>query len=234
MRPDGSYAVADDFGRLWGEAAADYQARLADPRWSPFEQRTLEADTAPALDVELFAPLRQRFGLEPIRTGRAAAIPQPKIFEQGGNIVSVDPLTKQVSLIYESPAKPVKEKAYSAPVAFDILGKPKQSVTATPTEWKNLVDSGAIRPEIATNLPVSFYASKALTPPGTNFMSAVDAGKKAVESVMPKAFMGTPGGTNLIAPAPSQGTIGLPNYPTATNKKTGATAIFKDGKWQTR
>lgn len=244
MSPDGSYAVADDLTKLVGQAEAEYDARLKNPRidiWG----KPLSADTPQALDAELFHPLRALTG-QTDNIQRPVAVKPPETYHVGDTVVQIDPTTGQPKVLYSIPTKPV-------PQQFDVQ-KSDTEVPEVPSKthvdpglfgWSwgpfgtRVTDAPAI-PAHKVTTTRKIPAESVLAPATNTFTNALDAGRKAIQA--PVAFMGTPGGANLIPSAPAQGTVvpapsiattAAPVYPTATNKKTGQKIVFKDGKWQT-
>ncbi len=94
-----SYSVANDFGKLWGQAMAEYDARTAKPRSDVFGQ-TLQEDTPQALQHQLLDPLTQHFGA-PTQTHNT-----PRTYKFGNKLVSVDPMTGNAHEVFSTPEKP--------------------------------------------------------------------------------------------------------------------------------
>ena len=96
-----SYSVANDFGKLWGQALADYEARTAQPR-SDVYGKTLRDDTPEVLRSELLDPIIQRFSATTPRTSHAA----PRTYKFGNQLLSVDPLSGATKNLFTAPEKP--------------------------------------------------------------------------------------------------------------------------------
>lgn len=169
-----SYSVALDRDKAFGNAAAEYEARLKNPRAGGY-------DSPEALDREILSPLRSLFGM-----GERKTIPQ-KTFEVGGNIVQVDPDTGKTKTVFTAP-QTVKEHRYSGPTGMNLLGNSTGTASWTLPEWgkwgPGLPDS------VRTNAPVSNYIAEAarLAQPAA-----------AVPSRPSFGFIGSEGGSNAFA-----------------------------------
>lgn len=112
-----SYSVADDYSKLAGQAMAEYDARIKDPRYVP-GGATPHPDSPELLDAELFAPIRERFGLNSRRTTA------PKTYEIGNELVSLDPNTGKTNVVYSAPAKAAPEMSPRQKLEYgDLLGQ---------------------------------------------------------------------------------------------------------------
>ena len=92
------YQVATDYPKQMANIMADYEARARDPRYNPFGE---SPDSPRRLEQELVDPFRATFAAS---QPQARAI-QPRYFETGGDIVSIDPRTGKASVAYDTPEK---------------------------------------------------------------------------------------------------------------------------------
>lgn len=208
---NGGYSVANDASKLFGQALAEYEARLASPR-NDIYGSTLKEDTAPALKAELLDPLLNHFGLNNFGRPGAALAPKTYHVAPGTEVVQVDPQTGQTTKVYSSAPKPTvapKETAVKVVTGLDEFQRPNSFITATPSQLRQGMASGTIpQSQVATNQALQFYNN--LTPPGapSNFNTAVKQGAELAKSaITPSAFIGTPGVTPPIQ-LPSSGNPG--------------------------
>lgn len=97
------YQVATDYPKQMANIMAEYEARAKDPRYNAFGE---SPDSPRRLEQELVEPFRATF---------AASQPQPRamqprFFETGGDIVSVDPTTGRARTVYDTPEKNTLEQ----------------------------------------------------------------------------------------------------------------------------
>ncbi len=184
---DGSYSVAADFDKQIGQALAEREARIKDPRYVPGGQ--VERPDAPdLLDRELLDPVMTAFGMPTsqdrlARHGRHDA-PSSRVFEMGNQLVRVDP-NGQASPVYTSPKKEEKAPLYEVPTGVDLLGKPTTKAKMT------LHDLEAFAPTlpdlIRTNAPIPQLLELAKSMRGTNAPSGpVKPGQRGI---LPKAMI---------------------------------------------
>lgn len=86
------YAVADDPLKLYAQAAAEADARLASPRIN-------NLDSPDRLYQELFAPLDAMYG-------RNQQFTPQRLFESANGVVAVDPVTLRSTPVVNYPGKP--------------------------------------------------------------------------------------------------------------------------------
>jgi len=95
-----SYSVANDLGKMWGQALSDYETRSKDPRFIP--GAAVESPDAPeALRRELLDPIMERFA--PRSMTKTAS---PLIREVGNDVYQIDPRTGRSVKIVDTPDRP--------------------------------------------------------------------------------------------------------------------------------
>lgn len=97
-----SYAVADDFSKMMGQAMAEQEARLADPRFVA-GARVEQPDAPDILQRELIDPVLTAFGMDTgrrVADSRAARPLAPRVFEMGNELISADPATGRTQVIH--------------------------------------------------------------------------------------------------------------------------------------
>ena len=101
-----SYSAANDFGKLWGEAMAEYDARRK-PRTDAFG-KALPSESIADLRSELLDPIIQRFGTSSAQTPRAVVPRTYKVGNQemGEKVISVNPESGETTEIYTSQPSP--------------------------------------------------------------------------------------------------------------------------------
>jgi hypothetical protein len=104
MSADGlSYSVANDFDKQLAQASAEYDARTRSPRFVP-GARVEQPDAPDLLREELFAPVMAARDAYTGTTPKPPKLLQPKTFELGGQLVTVEP-DGQAKVIHSAPAK---------------------------------------------------------------------------------------------------------------------------------
>lgn len=100
-----SYSVAADFEKQIGQAMAEQEARLKDPRFAP--GTLVERPDAPeVLQRELIDPVLTGFGLMSPRRATATSstrMPTPRTYEMGNELVQVDPITGRANVVFTQP-----------------------------------------------------------------------------------------------------------------------------------
>src|SRR6478736_2443451 len=97
------YQVATDYPKQMANIMSEYEARAKDPRYNPFGE---SPDSPRRLEQELIDPFRATLAASQPQT-RAI---QPRYFETGGDIVSVDPRTGRARTVYDTPEKNTLEQ----------------------------------------------------------------------------------------------------------------------------
>lgn len=98
------YQVATDYPKQMAEIMAEYEARAGDARYNPFGE---SPDSPRRLEAELTEPFRAVFAASQPQQ----RLTQPRYFETGGDIVTVDPRTGRASVVYDTPGKNTVEDA---------------------------------------------------------------------------------------------------------------------------
>lgn len=182
-----SYSVANDFGKLWGQAMAEYDARTNAPRNDIYGE-TLEEDTPDSLRRQLLDPLTQNFGGASSRPVKTAS---PRTYKFGDQLVSVDPRTGATNPIYTAPAKPDTRGD-----SFDrqlILGN-IATLRALQRDPLKLRMAGKRPEDIEAEIAALEEQGRKIYEPESTPVAAVPE----VERPKPQIFMGDP----LDAPAP--------------------------------
>lgn len=97
-----SYAVSDDFSKMLGQAMAEQEARLNDPRFVA-GARVEQPDAPDILQRELIDPVLTAFGLDTgrrVADSRASRAPATRLFEMGNELISADPATGRTQVIH--------------------------------------------------------------------------------------------------------------------------------------
>lgn len=153
------YSVASDFDKQIGQALAEQEARMRDPRFIP-GARVESPDSPDLLRQELIDPVLTAFGVntERIASNRNPLRGAPRLYEMGNELISVDPMTQQTKVVHTAPEKPVKEETYRVPTQMDAFGKPGAFHDVKASELAEFADT--LPDIIRTNSPVSTYMER--------------------------------------------------------------------------
>lgn len=186
----GGYAVANDAGKLFANALAEYEARMKSPRMDIYG-RTLHEDTPEYLKQELIDPIIYRFGLNTLT--RPAAAAKTQTYHVGDALVERDAAGNLVP-VYNAPAKPEKQPVVSVPV-YPPGTNPTtaHALGIVPTTVRG--DLSKVASMVGTNMPPSLLAPTVSAP----------APAASAPALNPTGFIGIPGGTNLFTQAVRQG-----------------------------
>lgn len=168
-----SYRVADDLGKLWGQALSEYDTRRESPRFVP-GARVESPDDPDILRRELLDPVLQRFAAPSQRTTVKGAT--PRTYKFGSSLVSVDPLTGTTDEIFRAP-ETVGEMSPRQKLEYSDLLNQRRAI---------LRSAGIMRtPEDTARLKqLDEQIAKFFTPPATN------APTVAAPERQPQIFMG--------------------------------------------
>lgn len=187
----GGYAVANDAGKLFANALAEYEARMKSPRTDIYG-RVLPEDKLEYLKQELIDPIIYRFGLNTLT--RPAAAAKAQTYHVGDALVTRDE-AGNFTPVYNAPAKPEKQPTVSVPVyPPGVNPMTAHAMGYTPTVVRGALPT--VQGMVGTNLPPSLVAPAA---------APVTATAPAAPALNPTGFIGIPGGTNLFTQAVKQG-----------------------------
>lgn len=151
-----SYSVAGDFEKQMAQAMAEQEARTRKPRFVA-GARVEEPDAPDLLQRELVDPVLAGFGMGRQTTSglrsRPNSIAQPKFYEMGNQLISVDPTTQRTSVLHTAPEKIREEPRYEVPSGLDVFGKPSGTLKLTLPELEMMAPS--FPDQIRTNAPVT-------------------------------------------------------------------------------
>ncbi len=185
MSDDGlSYSVAADFDKQLGQALAEIEARTDSPRFVP-GARVENPDSPDILRRELLDPILAGQGMPTSASGATSRAQQPRLFETGGAIVQVDPITGQARPVYSAPEKKVEMSPRQRLEYSDLLQQ-RRTIQGDPTKATLNKDKLKILDDQIAN-----YFS-----PVTNRTAGVAA---PADLLQPSGFIGTPGGTNAFS-----------------------------------
>jgi len=161
--PDGlSYAVADDFAKLRGDALARFEAamdaerrnRLSIDSRGIVDAKPIDANTAQGIYQSTIAPVETLFG----REGSGYRPSSPILREAGSDTFERDPVTGQWVKVLEGPKKAVTEEEFKGPITEKSALHPQVFDTKTARQWERDIRLGIIPPSLGTNQPLSTYA----------------------------------------------------------------------------
>jgi hypothetical protein len=149
-----SYSVASDFNKIAGQALADYEARVKNPRGlhESEEEYNRRRNEAPNLLNAEIGALVSLFGGEPPQQPRYSG---PKTFEIGNQIVQQDPITGQYVPVFTGTPTPRPEPKFPIPTELNTALQPAGVKMLTVPQIGALLPS--LPDRIRTNPPATMY-----------------------------------------------------------------------------
>jgi hypothetical protein len=192
-----SYSVANDIGKQWGQAMAEYEARTADPRFIP-GARVESPDAPDVLRRELLDPLTMRF-----ETGAATPerTPNTRLFKSGNDVISVDPITGQSEIAFKGEAKPDNR------LSDYELGRIKDQQR----QWNSLLSDPFKKAAMnLTDDMIKQEIQKLDQQARTIILPSVQEAPLAPDAPTPQGFIGDPlaGGSQFALPVPGSTFMG--------------------------
>jgi hypothetical protein len=192
-----SYSVASDFDKQIGQALAEMEARTDDPRFIP-GARVESPDSPDILQRELMDPVLSAFGmpLPRSRDNLTRAI-VPRLFETGGSIVQVDPLSGRSNIVHRGETKPDNRLGN---FRLANLRNEASQLNSLRNDRLKMATSGTTPEAIATRLQeIDAEAAEIAGGQGRSQSQPAQPTVTAPPDLLSSSgFIGTPGGENLF------------------------------------
>jgi hypothetical protein len=215
-----SYSVASDFDKMLGQAMAEFDARRQDPRFVP-GARVESPDAPDLLRQELLDPVFAAANAFQGRSVRPATQPTPRMFEMGNQLVSVDPISGQTSVVHSAPQR---QDNTARKFKLDQISRQIQGLSALQYDPAKAAMAGMDANKIGAEIERLNMDAEALLAG-----DAVQPAAPQPSAPNPQMFMGNPSGTNLL----NELNLGAaPEYSAAAARKTTnqVTRTLKDGR----